>query len=60
MKFNELEIRIMDWARRNICSAFPDKSFQRVVAEAGVIVATRRIEAQILIQSSATGKAVVA
>lgn len=47
MKFNELEIRILDWARRNICSAFPDKTFQRVAAEAAVIVVTRRIEAHI-------------
>lgn len=47
MKFNELEIKIIDWARKNICGAYPDKSLNRVLAEAGVIIAGRKVEAQI-------------
>lgn len=47
MKLNELEIRVLDWARSNICEAFPPKTLERVLAEAGVIIAGRRIEAQL-------------
>lgn len=47
MKFNEFEIRIFDWVRVNICGAFPDKSLQRVIAEAAVILKARQIEEKI-------------
>lgn len=47
MKINALEIRILDWARSNICVAFPAKTLERVLAEAGVILAGRKLESLI-------------
>lgn len=44
MKLNELEIRILDWARKNICAVFKEKTLERVLAEARVILAGRKLE----------------